>query len=103
MPDERMSDGEIRRSLERIDRRVDDLAKSAVPLDAWTRENLHLQEQIKDGDEDCKERTKQAMTAIEKLEKRSQLTVGRLLMILAILATLLAGWWAAYGAAKGVH
>lgn len=103
MPDERMSDGEIRRSLDRIDRRVDELAKSAVPLDAWTRENVHLQEQIREGDRDCRDRTDLAMKAVKEIKDRSQLTVGRLLMILTILATLLAGWWAAFGAAKGVH
>jgi len=105
--DEHLSDGEIRRNFERIDRALVDLAKSAVSQDAWNRENSHLRGAINEGDKDCRERTdavaKTAMTAIDELKKKSQLTVGRLIAILAILATLLTGWWAAFGAAKGIH
>lgn len=114
MADERMSDGEIRRSLDRQDRRIDDVVKAMVTVEAWNRENLHMQERIREGDEDCKDRTqatnakvdrveKSAMSAIRELQKRKDLTLSRILIILTILATLLAGYWAAFGQAKGIH
>lgn len=98
-----MSDGEIRRNFDRIDRALVDLAKSTVSQDAWNRENLHLRAKVDEVDADCQTRTKAAMTAVEKLENRGQITIGRVLAVLAILATLLTGWWAAIGAAKGIH
>lgn len=103
MTDENLSDGEVRRNFERIDRRLDALANSTVPLDSWNRENGHTGQQIRDVEQACKERSKRMTNAIERLEKSRQITIGRLLAILAILATLLVGWWTALGTAKGIH
>lgn len=96
MTDEHLSDGEVRRTFDRMDRRIDDLAKTTVPLDAWNRETLHQ-------DQACKDRNATAMKAIEAIDKGRQSTTRNLLAIVAILATLLAGWWAAWAAAKGIH
>lgn len=98
-----MTDGEISRAIARLDKRVDDLAKSVVTQDAWSRENTHLLKEIADVDNDCRERTTAVAATVTELKAASRLTVGRILAILTILATLLTGWWAAIGAAKGIH
>jgi hypothetical protein len=106
VPDERMSDGEIRRSLERIDRRVDDLAKSTVPLDAWNRENIHLQEQIREGDRDCRDRTDLAMKAVKAVrderDKHSEFTWARVIGILGIVTALAIALITTIAASKGI-
>jgi hypothetical protein len=98
-----MTDAEIRRAFERMDRAL----TNTVSQDAWLRENQHLRDQIAEGDKDCRERTDEARRAakdaFDRLENRGQITIGRILTILAILATLLAGWWAVYGNSKGIH
>jgi hypothetical protein len=103
VPEERMTDGEIRRAFERLDKAFADLASRAVTQDAWSRENTHLLKEIADVDTDCRERTTAVAKSVSELKAASRLTVGRILAILAILATLLTGWWAAIGAAKGIH
>lgn len=103
MPDESMSDGEIRRNFDRLDRTIGDLAKSIVTQDAWTRENGHLRAEITKTGDDCKARTQTVANAVSRIERRSQLTVGRIIALLGVVATLAAGWFAAFAAARGVH
>lgn len=114
MTDEHLSDGEVRRTFDRLERRIDDVAKTMVTAEAWQRENLHMQERIRLGDEDCRDKSRAtddkidrveraATAAIKALQKRKDITIGRLLIILTVLATLTAGWWAAMGATRGIH
>lgn len=92
MPEERLSDGEVRRTLQRIETNVFDLAKNAVTQDVWTRENGHMREAIEAVAESVKE-----------LKDSRRLRVGHIIAILGVLATLLVGWWEAVAAAKGIH
>lgn len=92
MPEERLSDGEIRRTLKRHEDAIFDLAKTAVTQDAWTRENGHLRAEIKVVADD-----------VADLKDQKRLRIGYIIAIAGVLATLLVGWWAAVGAAKGIH
>lgn len=92
MPEERLSDGEIRRTLKRHEESIFDIAKSSVTQDAWTRENRHLRGEIK-----------VVADSVKDLKEQKKLHVGYIIAIAGVLATLLVGWWAAVGAAKGIH
>lgn len=85
MPEERLTDGEIRRTFKRHEDAIFDLAKNSVSQDAWTRENGHLRQEIRD------------------LKESRRLSAGYIIAIAGVLATLLVGWWAAVAAAKGIH
>lgn len=98
-----MSDGEILRRFEGIDKRMD----AFVTVDAWTRENEHARDRAVEVDRDCRERTdevkKAAMDAVKRIEDRGQNTWVRVLGVLGVAATLVAAAWAAYMSSRGAH
>lgn len=98
MADEPMSPGEIQRALERHDKAL----MNAVTLDAWTRENEHLRDEIRESASDCKERTdsvmKALLAAVKDLKDNKQNAWSRNLQIVGFVVALVA----AYIAAKGI-
>lgn len=101
---------EERRNRKAIDDRVTGLAANSVTIDAWTRENGHLQKDIATVDAHCEERHKTAMAALEDLggelrsaigevktalDKRSDRVWTRVLAIASILAVLATAYYAA--------
>jgi hypothetical protein len=97
---------EVRRGQEAGDNRIADVASKSVTIDAWARENGHIQQDIAAVDAHCEERHNIAMAAIKdvksaiqdvkaSVEKRSDLTWQRVLGIVSILAVLAAAWYTA--------
>jgi len=117
--DEPLSNREIlgkfddrQRDQKALDDRLTTLAQNTVTIDAWTRENGHLQKDIAEVDEHCEERHKIAMDALGELrrsidgvkaavEKRSDRVWTRVLAIASILAVLVTAWYTAVH--QGVH
>lgn len=111
--DEPLSNREIlsrfddeRANRKAIDDRLTQVAQNSVTVDAWTRENGHLQRDIAEVDDHCEERHQVAMGALEELrkslgevksavEKRSELTWQRVLTVAGILVALGAAWYSA--------
>lgn len=79
----------------KIDDRITALAGSTVSVEAWARENGHIQKDIAEVDAHCEERHRIQMAAIAELKKRAESNVTRWLMLGGIAATLVAAWWAA--------
>jgi cobalamin biosynthesis Mg chelatase CobN len=97
-----MADAEIRRNFDRIDRAI----QNAVTLDAWTRENEHVRDQMHELDRDCRERTddvaEAAKAALQRIEGGKQNAWTRGLQVAGVVATVVVGWWTAYIASKGL-
>jgi len=100
--DESMSDAEIRRNFERLDRAI----QNAVTVGAWTRENEHVRDQMRELDLDCRERTDGAnaavLAAVKRIEGGKQNAWTRGLQLAGVVATVVVGWWTAYIASKGL-
>lgn len=108
---------EVRRGQEAADNRIADVASKSVSIDAWARENGHIQQDIADVDAHCEERHRLTMTALgdvknamadmkrtseqalgelkKTIEQRSEITWQRVLGIASIVAVLAAAWYTA--------
>jgi hypothetical protein len=101
--DERMSDGEIVRRFERLERDLGEANRQALPINVYEARHAAMVDRMTAIETAGKERHKSVMEALGELKKqqakRSELTVGRLISVLAIGATLLVGFWSIFGRA----
>lgn len=108
MADERMSDGELVRRFERLERDLAETNRQMVSANVYEAKHAAMIERLAADETNGRERHKSVMAAIGKLEtqqnlqisqqqNRKDLTVGRLISILAVAATLLVGWWSVFG------
>lgn len=101
MADERMSDGEIVRRFERLERDLAETNRQALPITVYEARHAAMVDRMASFETAGRERHKSVMEAIGELKKqqakRSELTVGRLISVMAVAATLLVGFWSAFG------
>lgn len=93
-----MSDGEIGRTFERYDKRMDGF----VTIDAWTAENDRMKERINTADQASRERDQALEEAAEQRAEHGRMTRGQLTVVLIGVASVAATVVGAYISAKGI-
>lgn len=101
MTDEKLSDGEVKRRIEAVEK----LAGTFVTKEVFELENRHLRKEIAEGDKDCKERTdgvrKELNKELNQLKSAKKIAWDRVAQWSAVAVALVAAVYTAYAATRG--